>query len=176
MSDIATTKRPPVATVREWTIALGVLTSGNMTRGDAEMKLRAYVPLLQDQFPVGAFTPASLHHVAAQCKWFPSYAEVVEHLRGWWRDHRPAPPALPPPPPIRERDEPTPEEIAHVERVVAETVAFLRSDAQPIEDRPRPGPRYLTPQQLDALNPLPNGRKRYVPANDTAAPVDPPAA
>ena len=41
-----------------------------MTRAEAEMKLRAYVPLLQDHFPPGAFTQVSLHHVARQCKWF----------------------------------------------------------------------------------------------------------
>ena len=55
MTDTVPTKRAPLGTVREWTIALGVLTAGNMTRAEAEMKLRAYVPLLQDQFPAGAF-------------------------------------------------------------------------------------------------------------------------
>jgi hypothetical protein len=94
MSDITTGKRPPVATVREWTIALGILTAGQLTRAEAELKLRAYVPLLLDNFPVGAFTQDSLHHVAGQCKWFPSYAEVLAYLREWWREHRPAPPRI----------------------------------------------------------------------------------
>jgi hypothetical protein len=166
-----------VPVVRQWCQSLGILSAVSMSRQEAEIKLAAFVPMLVDRFPDAAFTPASLEHVARHAvKGFPTYGELAGWLGEWWRDQRPPLTALPPPPPIRERDEPTPEEIAHVERVVAETVAFLRSDAQPIEDRPRPGPRYLTPQQLDALNPLPNGRKRYVPANDAAAPVDPPAA
>ena len=168
MSITTSGKRPPVSIVREWTVALGILTSGNMTRADAEMKLRAYVPLLQDNFPAAAFTQDSLHHVAAQCKWFPSYAEVIEHLRGWWRDHRPAPLALPPPDLPPPRDPPTPEEIAHVRRCVEEITAALRSSAierdtegRPIEaGPPPPTPRYLSPEQLDRINPLPNGFKR----------------
>ena len=166
-------KRTKVGTVREWTIALGVLTAGNMTRAEAEMKLRAYVPLLQDNFPPGAFTPESLHHVASQCKFFPAYAEVIDHLRDWWRANRPALPALPPPPPIRQRGEPTPEEIEHATRVVAETIAALRASAQPVADWQasslRPKPRYLTPEQLDRINPLPNGAKRHATATATSA-------
>ncbi len=186
-------KRPPVATVREWTIALGILTAGQMTRADAEMKLRAYVPLLQDNFPAGAFTQDSLHHVAAQCKWFPSYAEVIEHLRGWWREHRPAPPALsPPPPPPPRRPDPTPEEVAHVTALVREVTAALRASAASCDDQAlhldvatahRPRTAYLTPAQLDQINPLPNGRKRTdatttAPAArlSLAATVDPDAA
>ena len=164
-------KRTKVGTVREWTIALGVLTAGNMTRAEAEMKLRAYVPLLQDNFPPGAFTPELLHHVASQCKFFPAYAEVIDHLRDWWRANRPQLPALPPPPPIRQRGEPTPEEIEHVTRVVAETIAALRASAQPVADwqtARTPKPSYLLPAQLDVLNPLPNGRKR-TDATTTAA-------
>jgi hypothetical protein len=131
-----------------------------MSRDEATMKLAAFVPLLLDRFPDGAFTAASLEHCAAQAvKGFPTYGELAAWLAAWWRQHRPAPPALPAPPPIRQRDEPTPEEIEHVTRVAAEAIAALRSSVQPIEDR-RPMPRYLTPAQLDAVNPLPNGRKR----------------
>ena len=86
------------------------------------------------------------------------------------------PPALPAPEPIRQRGEPTPEEIEHVTRVAAETIAALRSSAQPLEDRRSAGPRYLTPEQLDRINPLPNGARRYAPANDTAPPIGPDAA
>ena len=124
------------------------------------MRLAAFLPLLMDRFPDAAFTTSSLEHVAALAvKGFPTYGELAAWLADWWRANRPAPPALPAPQPIRQRDEPTPEEIAHVSRVAAETIAALRSSAQPIEDR-RPVPRYLTPEQLDEINPLPNGRKR----------------
>jgi hypothetical protein len=162
MSEITTAnRRPPVATVREWTIALGILTSGNMTRADAEMKLRAYVPLLQDNFPAAAFTQASLHHVAAQCKWFPSYGEVVEHLRAWWNPRRPLPPALPPQAAAPSRPEPTPEELARIRALVEDMTARVRANAdETVAGAPGFGPRYLSPGQLDAINPLPNGRKR----------------
>ena len=184
MIDTAPTKHAPVATVREWTIALGVLTAGNMTRAEAEIKLRAYVPLLQDQFPAGAFTQNSLHHVASACKWFPSYAEVIDHLRNWWRANRPTPPALPPPPrpPPREVREPlTPEQLEQLHELSRRTVAVLRSSAAEHEMVITPrGPRYLTPAQLDLVNPLPEGRKRYAEASEddraTTATVDSDAA
>jgi hypothetical protein len=178
MTEITATKRPPVGTVREWTIALGILTAGNMSRADAEMKLRAYVPLLQDNFPPAAFTQDSLHHVARQCKWFPSYAEVVEHLGGWWKEHRPPFPALPAPEPPPPRPEPTPEEIAYVQARVAEITAALRVSAidkatqgRPLPTGPvPPTPRYLPPDVLDRINPLPNGRKRVAPPEPEAEP------
>jgi hypothetical protein len=164
MAEIATTNRkPPIGIVREWTIALGILTAGTMTRVEAEMKLAAYVPLLQSHFVVGAFTQQSLHHVAAQCKWFPSYAEVVGHLGDWWREHRPlppSPPALPAPPPLPFH-KPTDEELAHIRACVEEVTAGLRyrDDTGPNEPRAA-RPAYLSPGLLDQINPLPNGRKR----------------
>lgn len=132
-----------------------------MTREEATVRLASYVPMLLERFPPEAFTVQSLEHVAARAvKGFPTYGELAQWLASWWRDHRPTPLALPPPEPIRQRGEPTAEEKAHASRVVAETVAFLRSHAQPAEDR-RPGPRHLTPEQLDVVNPLPGGLKRH---------------
>jgi hypothetical protein len=162
MSEITTAnRRAPSATVREWTIALGILTAGNMTRADAEMKLRAYVPLLQDNFPPAAFTQASLHHVAAKCKWFPSYGEVVEHLREWWNPRRPPPPALPPPErvPVHAAAA-TPEELAHIRALVEDMTARVRANAQETVAGASFGARHLSAGQLDAINPLPNGRSR----------------
>lgn len=167
-SALAVRSRPKVSDVRNWLTALGVLTAGNMTRAECEMKLRAYVPLLTDRFPPAAFTRASLEHVAAQCRFFPAYGDVVNFLADHWKSVRPLPPALPPPEPEPERDPPTPEEVAHVEALVAECIASLRAAALYAEassaklevavewDRAR----HLTPEQLDRLNPLPNGRKR----------------
>jgi hypothetical protein len=153
-------RRAKVSEVRNWVEALGVLCSDNMTPTEAEMKTLAYVPMLQSDFPPEAFCQDSLSHVVRECKFFPAYSEVYAHLRAWWREHRPLPPALPPPEPIRQRDEPTEEEKAHVSRIVAELVRDLRASSQPEEDRRPPGPSYLTPAQLDRVNPLPGGAKR----------------
>ena len=110
----------------------------------------------------------SLHHVASACKWFPSYAEVIDHLRDWWRANRPTPPALPPPPALREVREPlTPEQRERIRQITRETVAALRSSAAEHEIAIAPrGPRYLTPAQLDQVNPLPEGRKRHAEASE----------
>jgi hypothetical protein len=104
----------------------------------------------------------SLEH-CARCavKGFPTYGELAAWLSDWWRENRPQPPALPPPEPIRTRKEPTDEEKAYVSRVVRELVASLRSGEQPEPDQQGPRPAYLTPQQLDVVNPLPGGAKRW---------------
>jgi hypothetical protein len=168
-------RRAKVGDVRNWVEALGVLCSDNMTPTEAEMKVLAYVPMLQGDFPPEAFCQASLSHVVRECKFFPAYADVYAHLRVWWREHRPVPPALPPPAPIRQRDEPTDEEKAHVSRIVAELTAELRrkpldyevlegNNELPQEDQDpqtrRPRAYHLTPAQLDRVNPLPGGAKR----------------
>jgi hypothetical protein len=150
-----------VRVVRQWCQSLGVLSAISITRHEAEMKLSAFVPLLVKRFPDACFTTASLEYVAARAvKGFPTYGELAQWLADWWRETRPPLPALPPPPPIRQRDEPTPEEIAYVERIVAACVADLRSSAQPLADRRPPGARHLSPAMLDRINPLPGGRKR----------------
>ena len=172
--------------VRQWCQSLGVLSAVSISRQEAELKLAAYVPLLVQRFPDAAFSTASLEYIAARAaKGFPTYGELAGWLSDWWRENRPPLPALaaPPPPPPRPPREPlTPDQLAELQRVTRETVAWLRSSAQPDTDRRPAGPRYLSPQQLDAINPLPDGRKRHhgpdaatVPpeAHDAAAPVDP---
>ena len=169
--------------VRQWCQSLGVLSAVSISRQEAEMKLAAYVPLLFDRFPDAAFTTASLEHVAARAvKGFPTYGELAAWLSEWWSAHRPALPALPPPDIPPPRPPPTPEEVAYVHQRVAECVAAMRSSAidadtvgrsldEALTFRPRP--RYLTPEQLDRINPLPNGRKRSDAATSPAAHVDP---
>jgi hypothetical protein len=158
-----TNRRPPIATVREWIIALGVLTAGNMTRAEAEMKLRAYVPLLQDNFPAGAFTQDSLHHVASKCKWFPTYAEVVEHLGEWWRPRRPPLVAIQPPDIPPRRPDATDQERAYVTARMAEITDILSASRTATARGFQPQTALpLSPGVLDALNPLPNGRKRVM--------------
>ena len=72
--------------------------------------------------------PASLEAVAARAvKGFPTYGELAGWLAEWWREHRPAPLALPRRRRSARAASRTPEEIEHVSRVAAEAVAALRS-------------------------------------------------
>lgn len=123
-----------IIAVQRWLIGLGRLTATPRTEADAESFIEAMAPMLGMRFPDEAFTAASLEAVAAQCKYLPTYGELVGYLHGWWRDNRPRPRALPSPP-IRQRGEPSAEERDHVARVAAETLAALRSSQQLIGDR-----------------------------------------
>lgn len=151
-----------VRTVRQWCQSLGILSAVSISRQEAEMKLAAYVPMLLQRFPDAAFTADSLEHVAHRAvKGFPTYGELATWLGEWWADHRPLPLALPAPDPLPllAREPPTPEMVEHVRRVAAETIAALRARTPDVRLAP-PTARHLTPAQLDALNPLPGGRKR----------------
>lgn len=171
-------KNNQTTTVREWCNSLGVLTAISVDSEDARLRLAAFVPLLADRFPAAAFTTASLEAVARECvKGFPSYGELAEHLAAWWKAHRPPIAALPPPELPPPRPDATPEERAAVRARVEECIAALRSSRIEIDAQSRrlddvaaaPRPRYLTPEQLDRINPLPNGRKR----TDAASPAAP---
>jgi len=134
--------------VRRWLVDLSRLTAARLSHDEAVDFAQTFAPMLAMRFPNEAFNIVSLEAVAAECKYLPAYGELVPKLREWWRQHRPHPPALPPPP-IRERDEPTEEECAHVTRVAEEAIAALRSDAQPVADYRRPVSRHLTREQLE---------------------------
>ena len=137
-------------TARRWATQLGRLTSARMSSDEAADFVEAVAPMLAMRFADTAFSAASLEHVAAQCKYLPTYGEIVPLLRDWWRAHGPKPQALPAPEPIRQRDEPTAEEREHVARVTAETIAALRSSVQPVEER-RPMARCLSREQLSQV-------------------------
>ena len=169
MHQVKIRNRPKIGAVRQWVEALGVLCCDTMTPTEAEMKVIAYVPMLQADFPPEAFTQDSLSAVARQCKFFPAYGDVYTHLSAWWRERRPMPVALPEPMPPP-RPEPTDEERAHVRELVQGLTASLKSKPLYSEETPgvlqihdiegRPRAHYLTPAQLDIVNPLPGGRKR----------------
>ena len=155
-----------IPVVRQWCQSLGVLSAVSISRQEAEMKLAAYVPLLVDRFPDGAFTTASLEHCARHAvKGFPTYGELTQWLSEWWRDHRPLPPLLAKPkeaPPLEPRVPPTEEEVAYVHSCVQQIVGAMRSPLSERNDDARPRPAYLSPGQLDIVNPLPNGVKRVL--------------
>jgi hypothetical protein len=131
---------------RRWLMDLGRLTSVSLSQEAADSFVDTMAPMLAMRFPNEAFTPASLEAVAADCRYLPAYGELVPLLRTHWHQHRQLPPMLPAPP-IRQRTEPTEEERAYVARVTAETIAAIRSSAQPVEER-RPAARCFSSEQL----------------------------
>lgn len=56
--------------------------------------LAAMLPMLED-LPDGAFTDRSLTHIARLATGVPSYAKLRAWLAEWWKDNKPAMPALP---------------------------------------------------------------------------------
>jgi hypothetical protein len=87
------TKQTHIPLVRQWCESLGIASAVSLTRREADLKLAAYLPMLADRFPDGAFTAASLEYCAAQAvKGFPTYGELASWLADWWKAHRPAPP------------------------------------------------------------------------------------
>jgi hypothetical protein len=159
------------ATVRQWCLSLGVLSAVKVSRDEAQIRLATYIPMLMERFPDAAFTPWSLEFVAARAvKGFPTYGELATWLAEWWRDNRPIHNALPPPThryAEPERQPPTDDERAYVRQRVAEITAHLQANNADNALRPSrdPGPRHLSPAQLDIVNPLPNGAKRLTGAS-----------
>ena len=77
--------------VRHWLTHLGLLVAGSMPTEEAKMRIAAFAPMLEDQFPHWSFTAASLQTVARGSRFFPSYAEIAEALSAWVRENRPPP-------------------------------------------------------------------------------------
>lgn len=68
----------PQALIERWVAALGTLCAGKPDEADAAAKIRAYAAMLE--FPASAFSRSSLDAAARRFKFFPAYAELVEHL------------------------------------------------------------------------------------------------
>jgi len=132
--------------VRRWLVDLGKLTAARSSHDEAADFIDMGTPMLAMRFPNEAFNAVSLEAVASECKYLPTYGELVSHLRDWWRHHRPSQPAIASPP-IPQREPPTEDEIAYVHQRVSEMVTALRSSIQPLADRPS-GSRYLSREQL----------------------------
>jgi len=82
------------AHTRDWLKALGALIAPSMTQQEFAGRINVLAAALAREFPPGAFCPASLAHVARQCKFFPNFAELCEYLSPWWKEHRPKPIAI----------------------------------------------------------------------------------
>lgn len=150
--------------IRRWLMSLGALCQITTTPDEARHRIAAFAPMLAAEYPIEAFTQASLAHVAKHCtRGFPPYGELCSLLTAWWRDNRTKPTGLPSPAkPPDQRPAPTPDEIAYVRNLVANLRAELGTNDPPRPSQ-QPTPRHLTPEQLDHINPLPDGRKRAGP-------------
>jgi len=75
--------------VRLWLNALGRLTVASMSATEANQILDEVAPMLASRFTDDDFTPASLEHVAAECKYLPTYGEIVALIRAWQEETYP---------------------------------------------------------------------------------------
>lgn len=128
--------------VSEWLATLGPLVSGNANRAENEARLRAFIPLLVEEFPAEVFTPKSLTFVARRCKWFPTFGEVCAHLSDWHREQRPITatrPALEAPAPAI-RTGPTEEEKAQVRATVDNLLREIAANRPQQQQRSTPKP------------------------------------
>jgi len=69
-----------------WLAQLGVLCAGNMPAADAKVKIQAYGYDLE--FPALCFTDATRASATRKFTWFPSFAELTEHLEAIARPYR----------------------------------------------------------------------------------------
>ena len=112
----------------EWLAALAKLTTPHDPVKALDAML-AYMPFLSD-LPAQAFCKASLEHVAMQPRRlaYPDLSEVKGPLQAWWRDAKPARPALPAPRQAAEAERlpPTDAERAAVRQMLASVTGNLR--------------------------------------------------
>lgn len=69
--------------VQRWLIRLGKATSATRSTDDAAEFVEEMAPLLAMRFPDETFNNVSLEFVAAECKYLPTYGELVALLREW---------------------------------------------------------------------------------------------
>lgn len=72
--------RDHAAAIARWITDLATLTAGNAPLADSKAKITALTGMLGEQYPPELFTRKSIEHVARECKFFPSYAELVASL------------------------------------------------------------------------------------------------
>lgn len=70
---------------QRWLIRLGRFTKAAVNEVDAAEFVEDFAPLLAMRFPNEILTAVSLEYVAAECKFLPTYGELVALLRDWKR-------------------------------------------------------------------------------------------
>ncbi len=126
----------------EWLLRLHTATVGSSDAREAETRVGLVAPMIVSRFPPDAFNRQSFEHVAAGCRFWPAYGELVALLGEWWRDNRAGRSLLVPyagPSHIPEgRAPPDEAEKAAVRAMVAGLVAELRAGAAAREGPPPP--------------------------------------
>ena len=78
--------RPISSDIRDWMTLLGILTTGSMASDESEIRTIAIGSALAVQFSADTFTHESAVAVAAECRHFPTFGEIVPLLREWRRN------------------------------------------------------------------------------------------
>ena len=73
------------AVVRRWLLALGRAAAARANSTDVDDFLETMGPMLALRYPDETFNARSLEWVAAECKYLPTYGEIVALLRDWKR-------------------------------------------------------------------------------------------
>lgn len=76
--------------IRKWLVALGTLTASNSPQDELRKRVDGMAALLSREYDEWAFCTDSFAHVAKACRFFPTYAELCEHLTAWAKENRPA--------------------------------------------------------------------------------------
>ena len=133
-----------------WIAALAKLTTPHDAERAAQA-MSAYMPFLVE-LPEAAFTLASMRHVAMAPRrmMIPDLREVLDPLNAWWRENRPARPALPAP---RAKPEEAHEPVSEAERqAVRRQMAELADKLAPREQqRPQVRGHVFKPDVLQRL-------------------------
>lgn len=145
-----------------WLSDLANITAGNAPLADSKAKIGTLATMLAEKFPTEAFGRVSLDYVAQECRFFPAYADLIKHLGIWWRDHRPAQPAIAARPDWRERynipkprDPPTEAQLAAVGEIMRNfkmEVGYRQSQAVMATAAPPKAPVAMTDRQLLAMH------------------------
>lgn len=72
-----------ISIIQRWLIRLGRVTVNATSADDAVDFVQSMAPLLASRYGDEMFTDRSLEHVAAECRFLPTYGELVAHLRDW---------------------------------------------------------------------------------------------
>ncbi|CAK0751905.1 hypothetical protein CCP2SC5_1830001 [Azospirillaceae bacterium] len=119
-----------IPVLKQWLAQVGSLcASGRMTETEAMRRISAYSAMLQSR-PAWQFSLESIEAVARACRFFPSYAELVEALDLWTErrairiDRLRALTSPPSPPPQQQLDGTTPQE----RKTAATFFAWIRSN------------------------------------------------